>query len=186
MVELNVKMQPQGRRVVMIPAHVTINSRKITVPKELLVHAPGSSLARTFIQGNVLVGKASLMIDQPLTVTLSLPVFLQGIFPPEKVKVSADYSIADNVSMHLNLTTPSGEITGKNTEGMDFEFTGSELAKSINAENCLLLNFKPQLQVNASTFSTEQSLRTKFWNLRSADVEITGSIRSDLPLPLRF
>ena len=186
MVELNVKMQPQGRRVVMIPAHVTINSRKITVPKELLVHAPGSSLARTFIQGNVLVGKASLMIDQPLTVTLSLPVFLQGIFPPEKVKVSADYSIADNVLMHLNLITPSGEITGKNTGGMDFEFTGSELAKSINAENCLLLNFKPKLQVNDSTFSTEQSLRTKFWNLRSADVEITGNIRPDLPLPLRF
>ena len=88
--------------------------------------------------------------------------------------------------MNLSLTTPSGDIAGKNTEGMDFEFTGSGLAQSVNAENCLLLNFKPQLKVNDSTFSTEQSLRTKYWNLRSADVEITGSIRSDLPLPLRF
>ncbi len=186
MVELNVKMLSQGRRVVMIPAHVTINSRKITVPKEMLVHAPGNSLARASIQGNMLVGKASLMTDQTLTVAVSLPVFLHGIFPPEKIKVATDYSISDNVTMQLSITTPSGDVAGKNTEGMDFEFAGSKLANSVNAENCLLLNFKPQLQVNASTFSTEQSLRTKFWNLRSADVEITGSIRSDLPLPLRF
>ena len=185
-IELNVKMLPQGRRVVMIPARITINSRKITVPKEMLVHAPGNSLARASIQGNMLIGKASLMTDQTLTVALSLPVFLHGIFPPEKIKVSTDYSISDNVTMNVSLTTPSGDIAGKNTEGMDFEFTGSGLAQSVNAENCLLLNFKPQLKVNDSTFSTEQSLRTKFWNLRSADVEITGSVRSDLPLPLRF
>lgn len=186
LIEMNVKMLPQGRRVIMIPARVTINSRKITIPKEMLVHAPGNSLARTSIQGNMLIGKASLMTDQVFSVAISLPVFLNGIFPPEKVKVVTDYSISDNVKMHLNIATPSGNVEGRNTEGMDYEFTGGALAKSVNKRNCMILNFAPQMQVRETALSTEQSLRTKFWNLRSADVEITGSIRSDLPLPLRF
>ena len=66
------------------------------------------------------------------------------------------------------------------------EITDAALGNAVNAANCLELSLKPQLQISDASMSVEQSLRAKFWNLRSIELEITGSIRSDLPLPLRF
>ncbi|MBR2425831.1 MAG: hypothetical protein IKB16_03725 [Lentisphaeria bacterium] len=187
MVELNMKIQPQGREIIMIPARVTINSRKVTIPKEMLVLSSNNAMSRTFLHGNEIIGKSSLMVGQPLTFGVSLPAFLNGIFPPEKVKLVMDYSIADNVSMNVSLSsTDKKEIPGRSTGTMEYEFTGADMAKTLNKENCLELNIKPRMEINEASMSIEQSLRAKFWNLRAADLEITGSIRSDLPLPLRF
>lgn len=186
LLELNVKMQPQGRNVVMIPARVTINSRKIKVPKEFLVLAASNAMSRTFLHGNVLIGKSSLMVGQTFPVSISLPAFLHGIFPPEKITAVMDYSIADNVAMNVSLNIDGREIAAKNTTGMNFEITDIAPGNAVNAANCLELSLKPQMQISDASMSVEQSLRAKFWNLRSIELEITGSIRSDLPLPLHF
>ena len=182
----NVRTVPQGKKILMVPARITIASRTVRIPREFLTFSPRDVASRFVVNGNDIMTGMPILTGFAAGVRISLPSEVAPLLKPEKISLVLDCRMADSVSLDAVLSTPSGEKSGRKNSRNEYEFTDFPPSYRTDEAAAFTLFLKTKHLVNPSSLSPEQAMMANSWSLRSLEAEVTGKLDESIPLPARF
>ena len=182
----NVEVMPQGKQIVLIPARLTVASRTVRIPRELLTFSPQDVSSRFVVNGNDFMKGIPILTGFSGGIRISLPSQIASILKPEKLSLFLDCRLAESVGMDLAVAMPGGDKPLEKTGRSEYRFTDfPETFRPDQAASVLIL-LKTRHKTSPSKLSPEQVMQANSWYLRSAEAEVLGRLDDSISLPARF
>lgn len=182
----NVQVLPQGKRIVLIPARLSVVSRTVRIPRELLAFSPQSVASRFVVNGNDFMTGIPILTGFSGGIRISLPSQIAAVLKPEKLSLFLDCRVAESVDMEVAVATPRGDRPCMKANRNEYRFTDfPESFRTDHAASVQVL-IKTRHKASPSRLSPEQIMQANSWYIRSAEAEITGRLDESVPIPARF
>ena len=182
----NIPVLPQGKRILLIPARISVVSRTVKIPREFITFSPQDVGARFVVNGNDIVTTLPILTGSSMGLRISLPPQIASILKPEKLSLNMDFRVAESVSMTVSVRTPQGEKPCVKTARSEYQFTDFPESTRPDQAASLLIFLKTKHKVKPASLSPEQVMLANSWYMRAAEAEITGRLDDSVSLPARF